>query len=87
MNKSNKNIMQIIKSSEEILNGKMDKDINLLIGELNNSNNIKINKYVFEIYSILNSEKNIILLLNSTYSDFTSIKGNKENIVEFIYNI
>lgn len=86
MDKSIINIIKTIKSSEEILNGKMDKDINLLISKLNNNSNIQINKYLFEIYSILNTNKNIIDLLNTKYSDFTSTNGKKENIVEFFFN-
>jgi hypothetical protein len=84
MNKSNINTMKTIKSSEEILNGKMDKDIVLLINELLKIENIEMNKYIFEIYQILTSEKNIIDILNSKYNDFTNKKRVGIDIVSFI---
>ena len=86
MNKSDVNIMQTIKSSDEILNGKMNKDINSLTSELLKNKNIQINKYVFEIYSVLNSDNNIIDLLNSKYSDFTSKKEEYLHIVSFNFH-
>jgi len=48
---------------------------------------IKINKYVFELYDILNSSTDILTILNTHYKDFTKNNYKDKKIIDFILDV
>lgn len=50
-------------------------------------NNIKINKYVFELYEILNSSTDILTILKTHYKEFTKNNYQDKKIIDFMMDI
>ena len=46
-----------------------------------------MNKYVFDLYSILNYSENIITILTKFYNEYINNTFDKNNIVDFTFNL
>jgi len=72
---------------EKKTNKEFIEKINNLINFYKSEKSIKINKYIFELYDILNSSKDILIILNTHYKDFTINNYKKQKIIDFNLDI
>jgi serine/threonine protein kinase len=87
LNNGQKKIITIIKEKEVVIK-ENNKIFTSIIDKIKINKSIKINTYVFEIYSILNYKENIIDILNHYYNEYTKNNSyDEKNIINFSFDL